>query len=120
MSDRASCKAAFIVEAHGLLDAIEDVVESKGDVEKMRVKLDIAKHNRMLLGELATQFRARVRPHLASAGGDTPLVVGQELLSSICGEGAPRLREPIVAPSVVARVLACARGMDAKVDVLCA
>ncbi len=114
-------KHDFLCEASALLDHVECIVaedrKSSSEVERMRLSLELVKHNRSMMDDLVQRFVEKVRTRLTS---DTTgeFVVTQDVLNDITGTERIRICAARVTPTVSDAMLRCVRRMDSLVDTM--
>ncbi len=110
-------KRSFLFEAQNLLDHVEQVLDKKSasEIEKMRMSLELVKHNRGLMDELLQRFVQKVRTRLTDAD---EFVVTQDVVNDITGTERIRICSARITPTVNSAVLRCVRRMDSLVDAI--
>lgn len=87
------------------------------ELEKMRMSLELVKHNRVLMDELIQRFVDKVRTRLAAVDSDG-FVVTQDVVNDITGSERIRICAARITPELSASVLQCVRRMDSLVYVM--
>ncbi len=114
----SSAKRAFLSQAEQVLDYVEVASDrSLSEFERMRMSLDLVKHNKALMDEMLQRFVDKVRTRLADVdrGG---FAVTQEVVNDITGSERIRICAARITPELSASVLQCVRRMDSLVDVI--
>ena len=121
MSDASSAKRGFLSQAQKILEYVEVVSDKSSPVselEKMRMSLELVKHNRALMDELVQRFVDKVRTRLAGVDGGDCFVVTQDVVNDITGSERIRICAARITPELSASVLQCVKRMDSLLYVM--
>ena len=120
MADVSSAKRGFLSQAQKILEYVEVVSDRSSPVselEKMRMSLELVKHNRALMDELIKRFVDKVRTRLAGVDRDG-FVVTQDVVNDITGSERIRICAARITPELSASVLQCVKRMDSLLYVM--
>jgi hypothetical protein len=121
MADASSAKRGFLSQAQKILEYVEVVSDKSSPVselEKMRMSLELVKHNRALMDELVKRFVDKVRTRLAGVDGGDCFVVTQDVVNDITGSERIRICAARITPELSASVLQCVKRMDSLLYVM--
>ena len=121
MADASSAKRGFLSQAQKILEYVEVVSDKSSPVselEKMRMSLELVKHNRALMDELVQRFVDKVRTRLAGVDGGDCFVVTQDVVNDITGSERIRICAARITPELSASVLQCVKRMDSLLYVM--
>lgn len=121
MADASSAKRVFLSQAQKILEYVEVVSDKSSpmaEIEKMRMSLELVKHNRVLMDELLQRFVDKVRTRLAGVDRGDRFVVTQDVVNDITGSERIRICAARITPELSASVLQCVKQMDSLVYVM--
>jgi hypothetical protein len=121
MADASSAKRGFLSQAQKILEYVEVVSDKSSptsELEKMRMSLELVKHNRALMDELIQRFVDKVRTRLAGVDDGDCFVVTQDVVNDITGSERIRICAARITPELSASVLQCVKRMDSLVYVM--
>lgn len=121
MADALSAKRVFLSQAQKILEYVEVVSDKSSpmsEIEKMRMSLELVKHNRALMDELIKRFVDKVRTRLAGIDRGDGFVVTQDVVNDITGSERIRICAARITPELNASVLQCVQHMDSLVYVM--
>ncbi len=121
MADASSAKRGFLSQAQEILEYVElasDKSSPVSELEKMRMSLELVKHNRAMMDELIQRFVDKVRTRIAGVDGGEGFVVTQDVVNDIIGSERIRICAARITPELSASVLQCVKRMDSHLYVM--